>query len=162
VRSGSPVTTLSQSSLNRIPVTVFDLGLNKSVVVAARRVAELDPYLPISLLRGGPTPDTTAEFFDDLDLVVEECDSLDMKLLVRRAARANSIPVFAETGDGGLLGVERFDLEPTSSLFHGLLGDCDPDSLAGHAPAQTVRSQRLPLDAIRHPRQRLAGIQLSD
>ena len=34
------------SNLNRVPATVLDLGLNKAEV-AARRIAELDPYLPV-------------------------------------------------------------------------------------------------------------------
>jgi hypothetical protein len=122
--------TVALSNLNRIPATLFDLGLNKSVV-AARRIAELDPYLQISVFRCGITRDTMAAFLDGLDLVVEECDSLDMKVLVRHAARALRIPLLMETSDRGLLDVERFDLEPTRPLFHGLLGAVDADSLAG-------------------------------
>jgi ThiF family len=122
--------TIELSNLNRIPATVFDLGLNKSVV-AARRIAELDPYLPVTTLPGGLTSAAMARFLDGLDLVVEECDSLDMKLAIREAARARGIAVLMETGDRGLLDVERFDLEPARPLFHGLLGDLAADGLAG-------------------------------
>ncbi len=34
--------TMELSNLNRVPATVFDIGVNKAVV-AARRIAELDP-----------------------------------------------------------------------------------------------------------------------
>jgi hypothetical protein len=46
---------LELSNLNRVPATVFDLGVNKATV-AARRIAELDPYLPVRVLASGITP----------------------------------------------------------------------------------------------------------
>ncbi len=122
--------SIDLSNLNRIPATVFDLGVNKSVV-AARRITELDPYVQVSVLPGGLSQDTMPDFFDGLNVVIEECDSLDMKVLVREEARARRIPVLMETSDRGLLDVERFDLEPERPLFHGLLGDVTAQSLAG-------------------------------
>ena len=117
------------SNLNRIPATVLDLGVNKAVV-AARRIAELDPYLVVTVTPGGLHPDNIDDFFDGLDLVVEECDSLDMKLIVREVARSRAIPVIMETSDRGLLDVERFDTEPSHPLFHGLLPDITAVDLA--------------------------------
>ncbi|WP_052073738.1 Rv1355c family protein [Rhodococcoides fascians] len=113
---------LDLSNLNRVPSSVFDLGLNKAVV-AARRIAELDPYLNVQVFADGVTAETLDSFLDGLDLVVEECDSIDTKLLVRHHARARGIPVVMETSDGGVLDVERFDLEPDRPVFHGLLGE---------------------------------------
>ncbi len=37
------------SNLNRVPVGVFDIGLNKAMI-AARRIAELDPYLAVDAI----------------------------------------------------------------------------------------------------------------
>jgi hypothetical protein len=108
----------------------LDLGVNKAVV-AARRIAELDPYLPVDIFASGVTEQNMDEFFADLDVVIEECDSLDMKVRVRQEARVRGIPVFMDTSDRGLFDVERFDLEPDRALFHGLLGDIDPASLRG-------------------------------
>jgi molybdopterin/thiamine biosynthesis adenylyltransferase len=116
--------SLELSNLNRVPATVFDLGLNKAEV-AARRIAELDPYLPVEVLTAGLTVDTVDEFLDGLDIVVEECDSLDMKVVVREGARARGIPVLMASSDRGLLDVERFDLEPERPILHGLLGELD-------------------------------------
>ncbi|MEU3472647.1 Rv1355c family protein [Rhodococcus sp. NPDC006774] len=113
---------LDLSNLNRVPTSVFDLGVNKAVV-AARRIAELDPYLNVQVFADGVTAETLDSFLDGLDLVVEECDSIDTKLLVRHHARARGIPVVMETSDGGVLDVERFDLEPDRPVFHGLLGE---------------------------------------
>ncbi|GGG21600.1 hypothetical protein GCM10007304_39260 [Rhodococcoides trifolii] len=118
------------SNLNRIPVTVLDLGVNKTVV-AARRIAELDPYLNVTVDQRGLDAANAVEFMTGLDLVVEECDSIDVKFLVRETARALGIPVIMETSDRGLIDVERFDREPDRPLFHGLIGDVDSSALVG-------------------------------
>ncbi|MFY2787533.1 Rv1355c family protein [Rhodococcus sp. MALMAid1271] len=118
------------SNLNRIPASILDLGVNKAIV-AARRIAEIDPYLRVEVVEEGLTENTVAEFFDGLDLLVEECDSLDVKVLAREEARSRRIPVLMETSDRGLLDVERFDLEPDRPVFHGILGEIDFSSLRG-------------------------------
>jgi hypothetical protein len=118
------------SNLNRIPTSVFDLGLNKAVA-AARRIAELDPYIEVKIDPSGVSLDSTDTFMDGLDIVIEECDSFDVKLAVRDAARRHRIPLIMETNDRGLLDIERFDLEPDRPLFHGLLGDTDARELMG-------------------------------
>jgi molybdopterin/thiamine biosynthesis adenylyltransferase len=128
---------LELSNLNRVPATVFDLGLNKACV-AARRVAELDPYLKVEVFDAGLTMDTVDGFVDGLDIVVEECDSLDMKAAVRQAARARGIPVLMATSDRGLVDVERFDQEPNRPILHGLLGDLDIALLPGMSSREKV------------------------
>ncbi|WP_010539674.1 Rv1355c family protein [Dietzia alimentaria] len=125
------------SNLNRVPATVLDIGVNKAVV-AARRIAELDPYLEIEVEPDGITEKNLDSFLDGLDLVAEECDSFDTKVLIRDRARAKGIPVLMETSDGGVLDVERFDLEPTRPLFHGRVGELDRDSLATLTTEQKV------------------------
>lgn len=122
--------TIELSNLNRIPASVCDIGVNKAVVVA-RRIAELDPYLETEVYPDGVTEECIDEFFDGLDLVVEECDSLDMKVRIREKARELGVPVLMETSDRGLFDVERFDAEPGRPLFHGLLGDVTPTMLRG-------------------------------
>lgn len=121
---------LELSNLNRIPATVFDLGVNKATV-AARRIAELDPYLPVHVLPSGVTPESVDDFLDGLDIVVEECDSLGMKAIVREAARARGLPVLMATSDRGLVDIERFDLDPARPILHGLLGQADALLLSG-------------------------------
>ena len=118
------------TNLNRIPAGVMDLGVNKAVVVA-RRVAEVDPYLHVTTFTDGITQENLPRFLEGLDLVIEECDSLDIKFLVREAARERAIPVIMETSDRGVLDVERFDLEPHRPIFHGLLGNMNYETLAG-------------------------------
>ncbi|PZF84041.1 Rv1355c family protein [Jiangella anatolica] len=118
------------SNLNRIPGTVFDLGVNKAVVVA-RRIAELDPYIEVGIEPSGLALDSVDAFLDGLDIVIEECDSFDVKLALRDGARRHKLPIVMETSDRGLLDVERYDLEPDRPLFHGLLGDARAEDLMG-------------------------------
>ncbi|WP_406266264.1 Rv1355c family protein [Nocardia sp. NBC_00881] len=118
------------SNLNRVPGTLFDIGVNKAVVTA-RRIAELDPYLPVEIFGAGVDENSVDEFVDGLSIIVEECDSLDMKLVIREAAARHGIPLLMETSDRGLLDVERFDIEPQRPAFHGLLGDIHAADLRG-------------------------------
>ncbi|WP_441960234.1 Rv1355c family protein [Mycolicibacterium houstonense] len=137
---------LELANLNRVPGTVFDLGLNKAVV-AARRIAEIDPYLRVRIDRLGAVQESIDQFLTGLDVVVEECDSLDAKVLVREAARARRLPVLMTTGDRGLLDVERFDLEPARPILHGLLGDIAAPDLAGLSSKDKVPHVLRILDA---------------
>ena len=106
------------SNLNRLPVGLPALGLPK-VVLAARAVAEIDPWVEVEVFDAGVTPDNLGSFLDGLDLLVEECDDLAMKLRLRTHARALRLPVLMDTSDRGLLDVERFDLTPDRPILHG-------------------------------------------
>jgi len=125
------------SNLNRLPASVLDVGTNKAVV-AARRVAEIDPYLPVHALTDGIDDHNVDEFIAGLDVVVEECDDLAAKVLVRQAARRQRVAVVMETSDRGMLDVERFDLEPDRPVFHGLLGEMSADALRDLTVAEKV------------------------
>lgn len=128
---------LELSNLNRVPATVFDLGINKAVV-AARRIAELDPYLPVEVLDAGLNAETLDDFVAGLDIAVEECDSLDIKALLRVAARDLQIPVLMATSDRGIVDVERFDQEPERPILHGLLGELDIALLPGMTSREKI------------------------
>jgi molybdopterin/thiamine biosynthesis adenylyltransferase len=134
------------SNLNRVPATVLDLGVNKAVV-AARRIAELDPYLKVEVMPGGVTPESMAHFLESTDIVVEECDSFHIKVLIREAARDRGIPVVMATSDRGLIDVERFDIEPRRPALHGLLGGADAAFLAGLSQRDRIPFMLRHLDA---------------
>jgi tRNA A37 threonylcarbamoyladenosine dehydratase/nitroreductase len=125
---------LSLSNLNRLRAGVHELGVSKAVLTA-RAIAELDPYVRIRPFLEGITDANLDAFLRPggrpLDLLVEECDDLWLKVRIREAARALRIPVVMETSDRGLLDVERFDLEPDRPIFHGLLGGVDAEQLRG-------------------------------
>lgn len=120
---------LDLSNLNRIRSTVSNIGIQKTVL-AAREIAELDPYLHITCIHEGITDENMDDFLNGLDLVIDECDSLDVKLKVRSKAKEKGIPVIMETSDRGMLDIERFDLDPSYPLLHGLASGLDIDQLA--------------------------------
>jgi hypothetical protein len=117
--------------LNRLRASVWDLGVNK-VILAARQMFELDPYLDIQILPAGITDANLGDLFGegtDLDLVIEECDDLRAKVLIREEARRRRIPVVMETSDRGMIDVERYDREPGRLPFHGLAGPLRSEDL---------------------------------
>ena len=125
--------TLELSNMNRIRTGVHNLGVRK-VVMTAREIAEIDPFLNVVLYTEGITEENINDFFTQgglPDLLVEECDSLDIKILARYKARSLRIPVIMDTSDRGMLDVERFDLEPDRPLLHGLAGDINPALVRG-------------------------------
>lgn len=125
--------TADLSNLNRLRAGVSTIGLKKTVI-AAREIVELDPYLDIELYSDGITNDNIEDFFiknGKLDLLVEVCDGLDIKILSRFKARELGIPVVMDTNDKGMVDVERFDLEPGREIMHGLAKGLDPQTIKG-------------------------------
>lgn len=123
--------TLELSNLNRIRSGVHNLGIPK-VVITAREIAEMDPFLKVICFFSGLNEENMDSFFSDngkLDLLVDECDGLDIKILARFKARELRIPVIMDTSDRGMLDVERFDLEPNRPILHGTIENVDPQNI---------------------------------
>jgi molybdopterin/thiamine biosynthesis adenylyltransferase len=124
---------LELSNLNRIRAGVHNLGIPK-VVITAREIAEIDPFLNVTCFFEGLTEENMDDFFlkeGKLDLLVDECDGLDMKIISRFKARELQIPVVMDTSDRGMLDVERFDLEPQRPILHGTVEDVDTTTIKG-------------------------------
>ncbi len=122
---------LELSNLNRIRAGVHNLGVPK-VVIAAREIAEIDPFLKVTCFFDGLTDANMEEFFTaggKLDVLVDECDGLDVKILARYKARELRIPVVMDTSDRGMLDIERFDLEPERPLLHGTVTGINPQNI---------------------------------
>ena len=133
------------SNLNRLPGTVFDLGVNKAVA-AARRLTELDPYVRIVTEPAGVRAEDVDTFIHGSHVVIEQCDSFDVKLAVREAAQRQRIPVLMATADRGLFDVERYDLEPDRMPFHGILGAVTRAELADMPGPERVEFVRQVLE----------------
>ncbi len=133
---------LDLSNMNRIRASVGDISLPKTVL-CARQIFEMNPYASLVLFDDGLTEENLESFFSGepaLDIVIDECDDIRLKVLLREAARARRTPVLMETSDRGMLDVERFDQEPGRQLFHGLLGDLSArDVPASLAPEDKIR-----------------------
>lgn len=131
--------TLDLSNMNRIRCGVHHLGLNKAII-AARQIFEQNPYANLVLYTDGVTPENIGEFIDGrgpgdrVDIVIDECDSLAIKLKLREEARARGLPVLMETSDRGMLDIERFDLEPDRPILHGLVGGVTSDQVNSLPP----------------------------
>jgi tRNA A37 threonylcarbamoyladenosine dehydratase len=122
---------LELTNLNRIRTGVHNLGLPK-VYSVAREISEIDPFIKIVCFPEGITESNMHDFFTKdgkLDLLVEESDGFDIKILCRHKARELQIPVVMEGSDRCLVDVERFDLEPTRDILHGLVNHLDVSML---------------------------------
>lgn len=122
---------LELTNLNRIRTGVHNLGLAK-VYSVAREIAEIDPFLKVVCFPQGLSEDNLDEFFThggNLDLLVEESDGFDIKILSRFKARELKIPVIMEASDRCMVDVERFDLEPNRKILHGIVKHLDVATL---------------------------------
>lgn len=115
---------LSVPNMNRLMAPVSAVGTNKTVFFA-RRSLEVDPFMYVEAFPEGLTEDKFEVFFSKpkIDLYIEEMDSPYLKIASRKLAKKLHIPVImaADNGDGVLIDVERFDLDPDYPLFHGVL-----------------------------------------
>ena len=122
---------LELSNLNRIRTGVHTLDLLKAYAVA-REIAEIDPFLKVTVFESGLTEDNMHDFFTKfgkLDLIIDECDGLDIKVLLRHKAKSLGVPVVMEASDKCMVDVERFDLEPQRPILHGIIDHLDPNLL---------------------------------
>jgi molybdopterin/thiamine biosynthesis adenylyltransferase len=115
---------LSPSNLNRIRAGSSAIGKKKAHIVA-EALCELEPYGSYTVMEDGVNKDNLDEFFRDVDIVIEETDKLELKILLREEARRRRCPVLMGTdnGDGVIIDVERYDLHPELQLFNGAVGD---------------------------------------
>ncbi|MFN4298985.1 MAG: Rv1355c family protein [Thermaurantimonas sp.] len=123
---------LELSNINRLRSGITNIGLKK-VVIAAREIAEIDPFLKVKIYPEGITRENLDDFLltdGKIDLLVDECDGLDIKIVARHRARELGIPVLMDTSDRGMLDVERFDLEPLRPILHGLADGLNPDNIS--------------------------------
>ncbi len=116
---------LELSNLNRIRTGLYNLGERKTDVVY-HEIAEIDPYIKVVIFEEGINSINIGDFLSkngDLDLLVEECDSVEIKVLARKEASMRRIPVIMDTSDKGMVDIERFDLHPNYPILHGLIQD---------------------------------------
>lgn len=114
---------LSGSNINRIRVGFDSVGLSKTTI-ACREIYLVNPYAEVSVYEEGITAKNISTFLlkpTPLKVVVDEMDSLYLKIQLRLYARKYRIPVVmaADNGDGIVVDIERFDLDPKRPLLHG-------------------------------------------
>lgn len=119
---------ISGSNLNRILTGVSSVGQAKASVIA-RQIYEMNPYSTVQTYNK-VAADNIDEIFGEpwsVKIAIDEIDDIEMKVRIRAEARKRKVPVImaTELGDTIMLDVERFDLEPSRPLFHGLLPGVD-------------------------------------
>lgn len=121
---------LALSNTNRVLAGADRLGMLK-VEMVARTIYEINPYAELELHSEGLTPENIADFFDGLDIMIDELDNIAVKYLIREQAQKRRIAVVmaADNGDNAVVDVERYDLDPQPEFFHGRMGDVSYEML---------------------------------
>ena len=135
--------SLSLSNLNRLRASIADIGVPKTVL-AARQLYEINPYARIMLFTRGIQTLADIERFAvqprRAALIIDEMDSLELKLALRRVAKKNRIAVIsaADNDTNTVINIERFDQEPSRELYHGVLGDVSTEALHAMAKSEKI------------------------
>lgn len=117
--------TCELSNLNRLNAGIFELGLSKCII-AANSLLERDPYIDIEIYEEGfkNSPEHIA-LIEKVDVVIDECDSFEIKILLRQLSKKYNKPILMHTSERGITDIERFDLSSELPIFHGLLEGVD-------------------------------------
>ncbi len=130
--------TLELSNLNRIKSGIDSLGLSK-VVVTARQILEIDPYINIELFNEGISKENIDSFLGGkkpVDILIEECDTLYIKFLVREKCKSLRIPLLMDTSERNMLDIERYDLNKAQPLFNGVVKSIVSDQILKMSEAE--------------------------
>ena len=119
--------TLETTNLNRIRAGLQDIGSPK-IEITAQQIYDLNPYANLTTYSEGLKKDNLSSFLKGkikLDLVFEIIDDFEMKILLRKKAKEFGIPVImlANVHDKVIIDIERYDLDKSTPLFNGILGD---------------------------------------
>lgn len=121
---------LALTNTNRILSGVDNLGLLK-VEMAARMIYEINPYAQVDIFPEGLNDESLPQFFEGLDIVIDELDNLAVKYRIREFAKKHKLPVLmaADNGDNAVVDIERYDLDPNTPFFHGRAGEISYEML---------------------------------
>ncbi len=114
--------TYSISNFNRALGGIHYIDVKK-VEAVTEQLYEIDPFLQASTFSEGITETNLEEFMTldgkPVDILIEEIDSLTIKIALRKYASAHRIPVVSITdnGDGVLVDIERYDEDYTFEQF---------------------------------------------
>jgi hypothetical protein len=113
------------SNLNRLNAGLFDLGLNKCIITA-NSILERDPYMQVEIHENGfINSEDHSAIIESVDLVIDECDSFDVKIILRELAKRFCKPLLMHTSERGITDIERYDRTEDLPIFHGLLNGID-------------------------------------
>lgn len=129
--------TISATNLNRIQAAWSSIGAKKIDDLTSRLVS-INPFVTIDAFTD-VTPEMVSHIVDeDTHIVVDEIDSFDGKILLRKLARDRKIPLIsaADVGDNVILDIERYDIEPETKMFLGRIEDAENIDIAKLSPRE--------------------------
>ncbi len=135
--------TLETTNLNRVRGKLSDVGSPK-IDIISKQLYELDPYVNVIPFEKGLTKETMGDFLggkQKTNLVFEIIDDLELKILLRKEAKKQKIPVVMLTsiGDSVLIDVERYDNDLDTKIFNGMVEEkILDDLLQGKVPKAEV------------------------
>jgi molybdopterin/thiamine biosynthesis adenylyltransferase len=114
---------IEASNLNRIHASLDAIGLHKTTYVA-QKIFDTNPFAKLELYTEPLTEDNLEIFLQEpypVDAVIDAFDDIKMKIKLRLKARDFGIPVVMATdlGDGAIIDIERYDLDPQTKIFNG-------------------------------------------
>jgi molybdopterin/thiamine biosynthesis adenylyltransferase len=113
------------ANMNRVSSGIGSIGWNKAVHTA-NQILEIDPYLDVNVITTGYKGGVEdIEILKRSDVIVDECDSFDIKIELRKFCKEHKKPIFMHTSERGILDIELYDKEPERPIFHGLLENVD-------------------------------------
>ncbi len=135
--------TISGTNLNRIRAGFQTVDQKKATVVA-QEIFEMNPYTKLRLFPHGARPQDMKAFLHapkPAQVIIEEIDHVPTKFLLREEARRLQIPLISATdnGDGILLDIERYDLDPETPFFNGRATGITVEKFEKASPQELVQ-----------------------
>lgn len=136
---------LSVTNLNRFRAGLVETETNKAIITA-RQMVEVNPFIHIEMFEAGLTKDNLEQFLEGATVLVEEIDSLKLKIALRELAKVKKIPVIMVTGDGEnvILDVERYDIE-NPEILNGYISSGTISAIEAVVPGKGTFEDRIML-----------------
>lgn len=121
------------TNLNRVRVGLPSVTEPKTSITA-QEIYEINPYAEVKIFPEGLTESNLGDFVNNAtkpNIIFDVVDDFATKVRLRLEAKKAGIPVVMLTSleDSVLVDVERFDQDPSTEIFHGLLGSITNDLL---------------------------------
>lgn len=119
--------TLDTTNLNRVRARLSDVGRPK-IEIISEQLYDINPFIKIHPFNRGLNKKNLANFVNGSPkprLIFEIIDDFEIKILLRKEAKKQKVPVVMLTslGDSVLIDIERYDIDSKTKLFNGKVSD---------------------------------------
>ncbi len=104
--------SVALTNINRAQYSLEDLGKQKAIIMRDK-INTIDPFIQTNLFDEGLSLDVLDDFLNNADLVIDAFDQFNLKIQLRKRAKALKIPVVSgfDIEKGVIIIIERFDTE---------------------------------------------------